>query len=210
MPERTIEDLLREEYLDLLPEIRLAADHLKAEISYQILPIVRSLRSFERVEVDMRVKECASAVESLKRRQDANSFQPELSGKYTITHLRDLAGVRVLAFPRSRLNEIDSVLRQAEAFKRWTADPVLGDSGATLAFKYFDYCPASSLVRGEYQIVSILTGLFWKVEHSAIYKPSAELRDVAEKISMQNKAQDVLAAFEEEFERLLRARTADG
>jgi len=157
MPERTIEDLLREEYLDLLPEIRLAADHLKAEISYQILPIVRSLRSFERVEVDMRVKECASAVESLKRRQDANSFQPELSGKYTITHLRDLAGVRVPAFSRCRLNEIDSVLRQAEAFKRWT-----------------------------------------------------ELRDVAEKISMQNKAQDVLAAFEEEFERLLRARTADG
>jgi len=103
MPERTIEDLLREEYLDLLPEIRLAADHLKAEISYQILPIVRSLRSFERVEVDMRVKECASAVESLKRRQDANSFQP-----FKRLSWRACSGIFAVPVERDRLRSSPS------------------------------------------------------------------------------------------------------
>ncbi len=65
-----------------------------------------------------------------------------------------------------------------EPFRGWLPDPVL-DEGEQLALKYCGYCPASRSVTGEYQIVPMLTGLFWDVEHSAIYKPSPELRGVA-------------------------------
>jgi hypothetical protein len=115
-----------------------------------------------------------------------------------------LAGVRVLAFPRNRLDEIDAALRKT--FPRWKADPISGAGGQAL--KHWGYCrPASKLVFGEYQVVSMLTGLFWEVEHSAIYKPAPHLKDVVESLSMQERARVVLEAldeFEVEFERLIR------
>jgi hypothetical protein len=59
-------------------------------------------------------------------------------------------------------------------------------------------------VRGEFQIVSMLVGLFWDVKHSTLYKPTPELRGVARSLAMQERNQEVLrslASFEEEFER---------
>lgn len=70
MPDRTVEDRLREEYFDLLPTIRRIAEQLEAEIKYYILPITRDLDPFERVVVRSRIKECESAVDSLRRRQE--------------------------------------------------------------------------------------------------------------------------------------------
>jgi len=43
--ERTIEDRLRQEYFELLPDIRSVADHLEAEVRYCLLPIYRKLAS---------------------------------------------------------------------------------------------------------------------------------------------------------------------
>jgi len=68
----------------------------------------------------------------------------------------------------------------------WKPDRIQQD-GEMLAFKYHGYCKPNRTVRGEYQIVSMLTGLFWEVEHS--------------KMSYTR-----LRAFEEEFENLLPAR----
>ena len=98
-------------------------------------------------------------------------------------------------------------MREVKAFHQWVADPVLDDAGKILARKYYGYCgDASRRIAGEYQIVPVLTGLFWNVEHSAIYKPSPELKGVAQSLSMQKRSKDVLkalSAFEEEFERLV-------
>jgi hypothetical protein len=66
---RTIEDRLREEYFDLLPEIRRVADHLEAEVKFLVLPIRHGLARFEQVIVTSRVKDCDSAVDSLRRKQ---------------------------------------------------------------------------------------------------------------------------------------------
>ena len=211
MPERTVTDLLREEYFDLLPDIRRAAEHIEAEVSYHLLPIRRQLAPFERVEIKMRIKECESALDSLRRRQDFASFDPELRDKYTLTELKNLAGIRVLAFPRSRLHQVNAALRDVKTFENWEADPVLGDQVETLALKYFGYCEGLPRVRGEYQIVSMLTGQFWEVEHSAIYKPSPRLRGAVRAPSMQkplNNVYEALTAFEEEFERLIRDSAA--
>jgi hypothetical protein len=204
MEGRSVEDKLREEYFEILPEIRAVCEHLEAEIKYRVLPISRSLDRFERIAVRSRIKKCESALDSLRRRQEGATFDSERAEAYTLRTLKDLAGVRVLAFPRARLGEIDATLRNV--FDNWMEDPVLGDHGENLAFKYWGFSAASNAISGEYQIVSMLTGLFWEIEHSAIYKPSPQLRGVARSLEMKEPIANVLRAlsgFEEEFERLI-------
>lgn len=202
--ERTVEDRLRQEYFTLLPEIRRVAERLEAEIRYHIRLISAGLRRHERLAVECRVKTCESALEKLRAHQEGAAFDESRPEIYTLTGLSDLAGVRVLAFPRGRLADIDSKLRRV--FPSWTADPV-EDDGDVLALKYGGKCRKSDNVKGEYQVVSMLTGLFWKVEHSAIYKPDIELRGIDQNFGMRERTRDVtkaLRAFEEYFEGLAR------
>jgi ppGpp synthetase/RelA/SpoT-type nucleotidyltranferase len=70
MPSRTVEDRLREEYFDLLPEARRVAEYVEAVTKYHLLAISRDLWKFEQVIVRSRVKECESALEALRRRQE--------------------------------------------------------------------------------------------------------------------------------------------
>jgi hypothetical protein len=207
MPERTVEDLLREEYFILLPDARRVVEELEAEVRHCLLPISLKLERHERVGVTSRIKDCESALDALRRRQEGATFDSERVESYTLTALNDLAGVRVLAFPRSRLMEVNLELRKS--FPSWLSDPVPGDdeSNNPLAFKYYGYCSASARLRGELQIVPMLIGLFWEVEHSAIYKPSPHLKGVVQSLGMQQRTREVhqaLKAFEDEFERLVR------
>ena len=213
MTKRTIEDRLREEYFDLLPEINRVLWQLEAEIRFYTLPILHSLKSYEKLVVESRVKECESALTTLKtfslkneiEENEGRVLDPERSGDYSILNLPDLAGVRVLVFPNSKLVEVDNALR--DHFRNWTCKPVKDDGGAILAPKYFGYCDkVSSKVRGEYQVVPMLLGLFWKVEHSAMYKYKA----VANFEEMKQKRSDVeraLSSFEEGLENFVRSYT---
>ena len=206
-PERTIEDRLREEYFDLLPDIRRVADELEAEVKHCLLPISLRLDKYERLVVTSRVKECESALDSLRRCQEGATFDSGTPEPYSLGSLNDLAGVRVLAFPHSRLAEADRKL--GERFRSWTPDPVPGynEGDEPLALKYFGYCRASDRIRAEFQIVPMLTALFWEVEHSTIYKPSPRLKGVARSLEMQQRTREVLKglkAFEEEFANLIR------
>ena len=161
MTERTVEDRLREEYFDLLPDIRHVAEYLETKVRHCILPTLRTLDRYEQLRVKSRIKECESAVESLRRRQEGSTFDRDQPHLYKLAALNDLAGVRVLAFPRNRWLEIDQVLR--EQFSDWAPDPVPGieEDGESLAFKYYGCCEASTRVKGELQIVPMLIGLFW-------------------------------------------------
>jgi ppGpp synthetase/RelA/SpoT-type nucleotidyltranferase len=206
-PERTVEDRLREEYFDLLPDIRRVVDELEAEVKHCLVPISLRLEEYERLVVTSRVKECESALDSVRRRQEGATFDDGRPELYSLASLNDLAGVRVLAFPRNRLVEADRQLR--ERFPSWTADPVPGysEQDEPLGLKYFGYCEASHRIRAEFQIVPMLTALFWEVEHSVIYKPSPHLKGVARSLEMQERTRDVLKglkAFEDEFASLIR------
>ncbi len=203
MDERTIEDRLRQEYFELLPEIRKVADHLESQIKFRLLGTTRTLDRYERVLVKARVKDCESAVESLRRRQEGQEFDLSRATEYRLLDLKDLAGVRVLAFPPARITEVDHVLR--EIFPEWVFDPVRGHDGEILASKYWGFCEASDRVKCEYQVASMLVGLFWEIEHSAIYKPAPELRGIALSQGVKAATHRVLqslAAFEQEFERI--------
>jgi ppGpp synthetase/RelA/SpoT-type nucleotidyltranferase len=206
-PERTVEDRLREEYFDLLPDIRRVAEELEAEVKHCLLPISLRLDKYERLLVTSRVKECESALGSLRRRQEGATFDSGRPELYSLERLNDLAGVRVLAFPHSRLVEADRKLRGR--FPSWTADPISGynENDEPLALKYFGYCRASGRIRAEFQIVPMLTALFWEIEHSVIYKPSPRLKGVARSLEMQKRTRAVLKglkAFEDEFADLIR------
>lgn len=206
MPERRHEDRLRQEYFDLLPEIRRVLWQLETEIRFRTLPILHDLKDPEQMIVKSRVKDCESALKTLLRDQGASKgegrrFDRDRAQDYSILNLPDLAGVRVLVFPNRRLNEVDRILR--EHFPGWTPKPVKDDGGSILAPKYFGYCnDVSSRICGEYQIVPMLLGLFWEVEHSAMYK----FRAVANSREMRDRRAEVeqsLARFEEGVERFL-------
>jgi ppGpp synthetase/RelA/SpoT-type nucleotidyltranferase len=200
MADRTVQDRLREEYFSLLPHIRRVAEQLEAEIRYHLLPIFRDLRDYEQLVVKARVKECESAIPKLQRHQEGAVFDREYAESYSLTSLKDLAAVRVLVFPHRRLQEVDLVLRRR--FPDWRSDPVV-ENNRELALKYSGYYRTEDRVQAEYQIVPVLTGLFWEVEHSAIYKPSPRLRGVLRSPEMQERSAmvvEALRAFEAEFE----------
>ncbi len=212
MPERTIEDRLREEYFDLLPEVQRVLWQLEAEIRWLTLPILHELKSPEQLVIKSRVKDCESAINTLareaekaapQRRSEGRKFDPGRPSDYSMLNLPDLAGVRVLAFPNSRLAEIDALL--CEHFPSWTSKPVLNDAGDVLAPKYFGFCrDVSSRISAEYQVVPMLLGFFWEVEHSAMYK----FRAVAGSKVMRTYRADVeqsLANFERGIESFVNA-----
>jgi ppGpp synthetase/RelA/SpoT-type nucleotidyltranferase len=202
---RTVDDKLREEYFDLLPKIQRVKEQLEAEVRYNLVPVLRSLNPHERFEVQSRAKECESAINALRRRQEGSLFENYQPEKYSITQLKDLAGVRVLVFPRGLMKKIDDSL--GDFIKNWEADHISGfnETDEIQALKYIGYCTNEKQIISEIQIVPMLTGLFWKVEHEAIYKPKPEFKNIARSLEMRERTQMVLNslnAFEEKFEEL--------
>ncbi len=203
MSGRTIEDRLRGEYFELLPHIRRVADEVETEVRYLLMPVMRNLESHEKIVVRARVKDCESAIRALHRRPEYFEPGSPIREPPSLRSLKDLAGVRILAFPRRRVIEIDEALRNR--FGNWTADPVPPAPGTAdlLALKYHGFCSPHCHVRAEIQLLSMLIGLFWEVEHGAVYKPGERLRQVEISTKMQKHYAEViraLSSFEQEFE----------
>lgn len=202
---RSIEDNLREEYFKLLPIIRRIKERLEAEVRYKLIPILNTLEAYERFEVLSRIKDCESAINALRRRQEGTLFDSDQPEKYSLTQLKDLAGVRVLVFPRGLIHRVDICIKNH--FGTWNTDhmPGYNEGDDNQALKYYGFCSKEDSVYGEIQIVPMLTGLFWKVEHEAIYKPKPEFKSIANSLEMRERTQEVLdalKAFEETFESL--------
>jgi len=204
MTTRSVEDWLREEYVSLFPSIRNTIERLETEVRYHLLPILNDLLPHERYTVESRIKECESAIDSLRRRQPFSIFDQDK--QYTIKDLKDLVGIRILVFPRSLLKKVEKLL--LDQFNTWKSDHVLGFEmkADPLALKYYGFPNFEPKITCEIQIVSMLTSLFWKVEHKVIYKPEEEFKGIANSLEMQDKTQQVLSAlrdFEDTFESLL-------
>jgi ppGpp synthetase/RelA/SpoT-type nucleotidyltranferase len=201
---RLVEDRLRAEYVGLLPSMQRILTQLETEVRYALLPLTLRLDRYERILVRARLKECESAVDSLRRRQEGATFDTEKPGSYSLTSLPDLVGVRVLTFPHRRFEAAHGKL--SHLIDSWTPDHLSGVSpeDPPVALKYHGLRNPSDTVEAEIQVVSLLVGLFWEVEHSAIYKPSPNLRGVEKSPAMKDRTAAVLSAlsdFEEEFDR---------
>ncbi len=75
--------------------------------------------------------------------------------------------------------------------------------------KYFGHLPEPEIseISCEVQIVPMLIGLFWQVEHSTLYKPSPRIKNL-ESEGLNRAADGVYAAFrnyENELEKLIHA-----
>src|SRR3954447_46664 len=133
---RLVEDRLRAEYVELLPSMQRIFTQIETEVRYALLPLTLPLDRYERVLVRGRLKDCESAVDSLRRRQEGARFVPEQPDRYTLTSLPDLVGVRVLTFPTRHMEAAHSLLLPLTA--SWTPDHLFGLSAeeAPIALKY--------------------------------------------------------------------------
>jgi hypothetical protein len=149
------------------------------------------------------VKDCESAINKL--RGEGNVFTPEK--KYSLLDLRDLAGARVLVFPSKRLSQVDDSLRISEPLRDWTPYPLLYAGDSLEAPKYYGtFDEISNVIKCEYQIVPMLIGNFWDVEHSAIYKPAGWAKGADRDDDLKTLRREIelaLARFEERFERFV-------
>lgn len=208
MPDtRTIEDHLRSEYVQLLPAMQKTLLAAETEVRHLLLEVMRGLQRHERIIIRSRVKECESAIDALRRRQKYGLFDPDRAAD-SLTVLPDLVGIRVLTFPRRRLEDARRAL--SSTISDWLSDevPATDPQSHSLALKYSGRWSPNDLVRSEIQVVSLLVGLFWEVEHSAIYKPTPNLRGAAQSLEMKRRTAAVETAlheFESEFERLVEA-----
>ena len=188
---------MREEYFLLSSETGRVLHQLQTDVAYLLLPVTLGLKHHERIHVEARAKECDSAINALRRREEARQFDEDAPTKYTLTHLPDLVALRVLVFPRSRLEDVRTIVRTK--FADWIPDPVkTGSPPRFRAWKYHGFCSTSSRVRAEVQVVPMLTGLFWQIEHDALYKPrDPVLRGAAEKPIIRARTERVYDAFDE-------------
>jgi hypothetical protein len=205
---RQAEDRLRAEYVELLPAMHRTLTAMTTEVNHILLPVILKLDSYEQILIKGRIKDSERAVDSLRRRQESRSFDP--GERYSLTTLPDLIGIRVLAFPQKRLQEVRGILEGEPRLSGWKRDHISSpDPGQSpIAFKYHGIWSSTDSFTSELQIVSSLIGLFWEVEHSAIYKPSPRLQGITGSIRMKDRNDAVLTAlqqFEQEFDRQIEA-----
>jgi ppGpp synthetase/RelA/SpoT-type nucleotidyltranferase len=203
---RQVEDRLRAEYVGLLPSMQRTLTSLMTEVNHILLSAILALDRYEQIVVKGRLKDSESAVDALRRRQDMGRFDVDHGERYSLTTLPDLVGIRVLAFPQRRLQDVRRILEAEPRLSSWKSDHISNPDPAQppIAFKYQGVWNAMESFRSELQIVSLLVGLFWEVEHSAIYKPAPRLQGIASSISMMGRNDAVLKAlqqFEQEFDR---------
>jgi ppGpp synthetase/RelA/SpoT-type nucleotidyltranferase len=211
---RTVEDQLREEYVGLISEMERTLLYLDTKVRDLVLQVALASSRHERVVVKSRIKSCESAIGALRRRQEPRLFDEGMAESYSLAALPDLVGVRVLAFPRRKLEEVQRAL--SPLTEAWRFDPVRGPDkeplrwpdGKPLVPKFSGVCrEVGTSICSEVQVVPALVGLFWEVEHSALYKASPELSGASESPNMKSRAAEILTAlvaFDEEFERVIR------
>ncbi len=178
---------------------------LLTEVNHILLPTILALDPYEQIIVKGRLKDSESAVDALRRRQEIGRFDIDHGESYSLTALPDLVGIRVLAFPQRRLQDVRRILEAEPRLSSWKSDHIPSQNPAqpTLAFKYHGAWNSMDTLRSELQIVPLLVGLFWEVEHSAIYKPTPKLLGIAGSIPMKDRNDAVLRAlqqFEQEFD----------
>ena len=200
---RSIEDFLREEYFSLLPRIELTYAHTQSMVLSFLLSFRDSISPHERIEVRHRIKACESAVAALRNKQEGGTFDSNRQSDYSLLHLRDLVGFRILAFPKGLANRINNEF--AQQFAAWEPDHQHLENGVKLLFmyKYHGVIPKENGVPAEVQIMPMLAGLFSDVEHDALYKPKEQYKGIARSLQMRNLRSEVLQVldrFEEAFE----------
>jgi ppGpp synthetase/RelA/SpoT-type nucleotidyltranferase len=193
---KKIEDILREEYFKLLPRMVKIHRLVDTKVRWYLKSVTYHLKNYQRIEIESRIKECDSAITSLRNKQELGIF--DSNKQYSLTSLKDLVGARVLIFPPSLINPVNKII--VSKFHDWKSDHE--KHGVMNIRKYNGYVQ-NKTIRSEIQIVSMLTGLFWQVEHFSLYKPDPMYKGIKGNLKMERLYREVLnklAEFEISFE----------
>jgi|ERR1041385_1889892 hypothetical protein len=98
---RSIEDVLREEYFAIAPEVRRALLETETRVRSALLSISLRLQRYERVVVTSRMKDCDSAIDALRRRQSLGLFDPAHEAAGRGATYRDVGGLTHQKFTRA-------------------------------------------------------------------------------------------------------------
>lgn len=117
--------------------------------------------------------------------------------------LKDIVGLRILVFPPSLIKPVNKII--ISKFRHWRPDH--HKLGKTIICNKYDGLVNRKLkIRCEIQIISMLTGAFWDVEHFALYKPDPAYKGIKENLTMRRLGDEVLtklSEFEKTFEKLI-------
>lgn len=200
MKSQKAEDYLRKEYFQLLPKMTKILLLLETRIKWYLRNNNYGLTSYQRITVESRIKECESAINSLLNKQQFCAFRDDT--KYTLKQLKDLIGVRILVFPSNLLEEVNNTI--ISKLPHWESDPEL--VGEVKILKYRGFVERNKTIKCEIQIVPMLTGLFWEVEHFVLYKPQPQYKNTKSDPDMKKYYREVLntfVKFEKAFEKVI-------
>ena len=192
-PQANILCQLREEYIKLLPQAKKTIEFLTTTVNHLLKDIYLKLGPEEQIQCKSRIKSQESSIAALARRQEGQIFDP--AKQYSLSNLPDFVGLRILVFPNPRISEIQNSLQ--DLLKNWKSDPV---RDMDTVHKYFGHLPEPEIseISCEVQIVPMLIGLFWQVEHSTLYKPSPRIKNL-ESEGLNRAADGVYAAIGPRF-----------
>lgn len=80
---RTAEDYLRSEYVLLLPRMQRTMVAVETEVRHLLLSLTLDLDRYERLAVRTRLKDCESAIDALRRRQQYGLFDADRAEQYS-------------------------------------------------------------------------------------------------------------------------------
>jgi len=178
---------LREEYFLLLPTMQKAKFLLESQIRWHLQSVIYNLKPYQRIEIKSRIKDCESAINSLRRRREG-IFDPDQ--QYSLSELKDLVGFRILVFPEDLIPNVNKTI--TDKFSSLDSDPVLKNNNKenVIAHKYHGKINKDTF-QSEIQIVPMLIGLFWEVEHFTLYKQHPFLKGVINE-DLKNKNDEIL------------------
>ena len=146
------------EYSNKIEKFKKIEEKLYFEVCHFLSDDKYNLNEFQHIEITSRIKSYSSAEKKLR-----NQLELTAHDKSSIFDLDDIIGIRISVFPLTLLRNIEKKLD--EKFKSWKKEK-------SCHGRYSVYKHRSNYEKAncEIQLVPMLVGKFWDVEHSVIYK----------------------------------------
>lgn len=167
-----IESQLQLEYLKIANKLYKAQEYIEIEIKHTIKTQLLKAVHANKILISSRVKDCNSAIISLKKKEEGRVFRD--NKQYSITQLNDLIGIRVSVFPLTLLELVKTPLLDyldSNFEKQFQTDHTTIEKYDI--YKYRGIHNQFSEFKCEIQLIPMLISKFWDIEHDVFYKPAS-------------------------------------
>lgn len=193
-----IESQLQLNYLKIANELFQAKEYIEIEIKHTLKTLLLEPVHANKILISSRVKDCNSAITSLKMKEEGGVFRDDK--KYLITQLNDLVGLRISFFPLTLLERVKpQLLSYLKNNFEQTVEPDDSSIGNYNIYKFRGIHNKFSKFACEIQLIPMLISKFWDVEHDAFYKP-ANPHDAPPMKKAYDKVIESLYDFEKTYE----------